>query len=132
MNGEANHGEAHRAKLGWLCRNSARYPTAYGGELHFTIRDSQLEHICSGLRAIQGFYTADLVSCLRNTFHNTSRPYDRLGAWGSLFSFTTIYPEVVERPTIFLHIMKQPHEQYTHSEGHSLCLSTERCPLWGR
>ena len=39
-----------------------------------------------------------LVSCLRISFHNFSRFYDTLGAWGSLFSFTTIYPEVVERP----------------------------------
>ena len=38
------------------------------------------------------------MSCLRNTFHYFSRFYDTLGAWGSLFSFTTIYPEVVERP----------------------------------
>jgi hypothetical protein len=93
------------------------------------------------------------------------------GAWGSLFRFATICPEVVERPfdrltvlpsamsslrselrvedgpngatskdTIILHIMKQPHEQCLHSDGHSLCLSagivaglsTECCPLWGR
>jgi hypothetical protein len=47
---------------------------------------------------------------------------------------------VTPKDTIILHIMKQPHEQCIHSDGHSLCLpvlslskrSTERCPLWGR
>jgi hypothetical protein len=38
------------------------------------------------------------VSCPRNTFHNFSRFCDTLGVWGSLFSFTTICSEGVERP----------------------------------
>ena len=62
-----------------------------------------------------------------------------MGVWG-LFS---VSPPSIRRSwngTIILHNMKQPHEQCTHSDGHSLCLSavimaslsTERCPLWGR
>jgi hypothetical protein len=53
-----------------------------------------------------------LVSCPRNTFHNFSRFYDTLGAWGSLFSFTTIYPEVVERPHNFAYYEAAPQTMY--------------------
>ncbi len=60
--------------------------------------------------------------------------------YGGLFS---VSPPSIQRSwngTIFLHIMKQPHEQCPHSDGYSLCLpagivaglSTESCPLWGR
>jgi hypothetical protein len=63
---------------------------------------------------------------------------------GSLFSFTTIYLEVVERPFDRLTVLSNveghhnfayyeaAREQCTHSDGHSLCLLNERCPLWGR
>jgi hypothetical protein len=60
-----------------------------------------------------------LVSCLRNTFHNFSRFHDTLGTWGSLFSFTTIYPEVVERPFDRLTVLSnvEGHHDFAYYEA---------------
>ncbi len=52
------------------------------------------------------------MSCPRNTFHHFSWFYDTLGAWGSLFRFTTIYPEVVERHHNFAYYEAAPRTMY--------------------
>ncbi|MBN1832669.1 MAG: hypothetical protein JW896_11220, partial [Deltaproteobacteria bacterium] len=52
------------------------------------------------------------MSSLRNTFHYFIRLYDTLGVWGSLFSFTTIYPEAVERHHNFAYYEAAPQTKY--------------------
>ncbi len=52
------------------------------------------------------------MSCLRNAFHNFSRFYDMLRVWESLFSFTTIYLEVVERHHNFVYYEAAPRTMY--------------------
>jgi len=42
-----------------------------------------------------------------------SRLYDTLGAWGSLFRFTTITPEVVERHHNFAYYEAAPRTMYS-------------------
>jgi hypothetical protein len=72
-------------------------------------------------------YSPKLVSCPRNTFHNFSRFYDTLvGVWGSLFSFTTIYPEVVERHHIFAYYEAAPRTMYP--QRRTLLVPVHRTP----
>jgi hypothetical protein len=71
-----------------------------------------------------------LVSCPRKTFHNFSRFYDTLGVWGSLFSFTTIYPEVVERHHHFAYYEATPQNHVPTATG-ILCACPPNAVLFG-
>ena len=65
------------------------------------------------------------------------------GVWGSLFSFVTICPEVVERPfdrlTVLSNVEGLDNSAYYEAAPQTmspqrevlLCLSSERYPLWG-
>jgi hypothetical protein len=73
-----------------------------------------------------------LMSCLRNSFDNSSRFYDTLGIWGSLFRFTTVYPEVVERPFDRLTVLSkvEGHHNFAYYEAAPRTMFPQRHSLF--